>query len=158
MQLLRFKGLSPALQGVHVEQPNVDEVGAVLSHPLGLTLSALCRQFTLNMISNWFVEAANFTCTPFEHGVDELDFVGLTPIPSQKVGCELHCGGPSELYKQFAQQNEMGHGGATPTAIDKLGYSELQCAVAAATCVSSIVGQSARPAWWGQTIDASWRG
>ena len=64
----------------------------------GLILSAPCRQFTLNMISNWFVEAANYTCTPFEHGVDEMDFVGLTPIPSQKVsGIELHCEGNSKV-------------------------------------------------------------
>ena len=62
--------------------------GAVC-HSLGLMLSDACRQFTLNMISNWFVEAANYTCTPFEHGVDEMDFVGLTPIPSQKVGSKL---------------------------------------------------------------------
>ena len=77
---------------------NLNDVEGAILTPLELIQSAPCRQFTLNMISNWFVEAANYTCTPFEHGVDEMDFVGLTPIPSQKVGCtELSCDGSSQL-------------------------------------------------------------
>ena len=38
------------------------------------------------MISNWFIEAANFTSGAFEPGVDEVDMSGLTPMPSVRVG------------------------------------------------------------------------
>lgn len=42
-------------------------------------------EFTINLISNWFVEAANFTSGTFDAGVDEADMCGLTPMPSVKV-------------------------------------------------------------------------
>ncbi|DBA80506.1 hypothetical protein WJX77_000890 [Trebouxia sp. C0004] len=42
-------------------------------------------EFTVNMISNWFVEAANFTSGAFDAGVDEVDMTGLTPMPSVRV-------------------------------------------------------------------------
>lgn len=45
----------------------------------------LFREFTINLISNWFVEAANFTSGTFDAGVDEADMCGLTPMPSVKV-------------------------------------------------------------------------
>lgn len=38
------------------------------------------------MISNWFIEAANFTSGAFEPGIDEVDVSGLTPMPSVRVG------------------------------------------------------------------------
>lgn len=47
---------------------------------------ALCREFTINLISDWFVEASNFTSGTFDAGVDEVDMCGLTPIPSVRVG------------------------------------------------------------------------
>lgn len=37
------------------------------------------------MISNWFIEAANFTSGSFDPGVDEVEMSGLTPIPSVRV-------------------------------------------------------------------------
>uniref|UniRef100_A0A383W8H8 Flavin reductase like domain-containing protein n=1 Tax=Tetradesmus obliquus TaxID=3088 RepID=A0A383W8H8_TETOB len=43
------------------------------------------KEFTLNMISDWFVEAANHTCGDFERGVDEFQQSGLTPVPSKLV-------------------------------------------------------------------------
>jgi len=43
------------------------------------------KEFTLNMMSEWFIESANHTCGEFDFEVDELGLVGLTPIPSQKV-------------------------------------------------------------------------
>ena len=45
----------------------------------------LCREFTINLISEWFVEAANHTCGNYDRGVNEIDLSGLTPIPSVKV-------------------------------------------------------------------------
>lgn len=47
------------------------------------------REFTVNMISNWFIEAANFTSGSFDPGVDEVEMSGLTPIPSVRV-CPAH--------------------------------------------------------------------
>ena len=44
-----------------------------------------CREFVVNIISNWFVEAANHCCGNFEYGVNELEISGLTPIPSTKI-------------------------------------------------------------------------
>eukprot|EP00873_Tetraselmis_striata_P029338 jgi/Tetstr1/449602/TSEL_036689.t1 len=43
------------------------------------------REFTLNMMSEWFVEAANHTCGNFEEAVDEMALVGLTPVASLRV-------------------------------------------------------------------------
>mmetsp|Transcript_4436 Transcript_4436/g.12422 ORF Transcript_4436/g.12422 Transcript_4436/m.12422 type:complete len:323 (-) Transcript_4436:354-1322(-) len=43
------------------------------------------KEFTIGLISEWFVESANHTCGEFSAEVDELDLVGLTPVPSQKV-------------------------------------------------------------------------
>ena len=47
------------------------------------------REFTLNMISEWFLEAANHTCGAYDRGVDEFELSGLTPVPSVKVSCVL---------------------------------------------------------------------
>lgn len=44
-----------------------------------------CREFTLNMISEWFIEAANFTCGNYDHGVNELELANFTPLPSVTV-------------------------------------------------------------------------
>uniref|UniRef100_A0A061SEF3 Flavo protein oxygenase n=1 Tax=Tetraselmis sp. GSL018 TaxID=582737 RepID=A0A061SEF3_9CHLO len=43
------------------------------------------KEFTLNMMSEWFVESANHTCGEFDDDVDELSLAGLTPLPSLKV-------------------------------------------------------------------------
>ena len=43
------------------------------------------REFVVNIISEWFVEAANFTCADFDRGIDEMLAAGLTPLPSVKV-------------------------------------------------------------------------
>ncbi|KAL7272658.1 hypothetical protein RUND412_004530 [Rhizina undulata] len=40
---------------------------------------------TINMISEWFVEAANYTATNAPHGVSEWALSGLTQAPSTKV-------------------------------------------------------------------------
>ena len=37
------------------------------------------------MISDWFLEAANYCAGNFEAGVDEVDMCGLTTIPSVMV-------------------------------------------------------------------------
>lgn len=42
-------------------------------------------EFTLNMISEWFIEAANHTSGLYDYGVDEMKLSGLTPIPSTLV-------------------------------------------------------------------------
>ncbi|CAK0787301.1 hypothetical protein CVIRNUC_010519 [Coccomyxa viridis] len=43
------------------------------------------KEFTINLISEWFVEAANHTCGNYDRGVNEIELSGLTPIPSVKV-------------------------------------------------------------------------
>ncbi|KAK9311315.1 hypothetical protein V1524DRAFT_450372 [Lipomyces starkeyi] len=43
------------------------------------------RQLTLNVISEWFVEAANFTSTNPPKEISEWDLSGLTQSPSIKV-------------------------------------------------------------------------
>jgi flavin reductase (DIM6/NTAB) family NADH-FMN oxidoreductase RutF len=39
----------------------------------------------VNIISDWFVEAANHTCGDFPRGTDEMQQAGLTPLPSTLV-------------------------------------------------------------------------
>lgn len=43
-------------------------------------------QFVVNIMSEWFVEAANHCCGNFDYGEDEMALSGLTPLPSVKVG------------------------------------------------------------------------
>lgn len=50
-----------------------------------------CSEFTVNMISDWFLEAANYCAGNFEAGVDEVDMCGLTTIPSVKVNPNAIC-------------------------------------------------------------------
>mmetsp|Transcript_9411 Transcript_9411/g.22728 ORF Transcript_9411/g.22728 Transcript_9411/m.22728 type:complete len:256 (+) Transcript_9411:1-768(+) len=42
--------------------------------------------FVVNIMSEWYVEAANHTCGAFARGVDEFDESGLTRLPSVVVG------------------------------------------------------------------------
>lgn len=42
-------------------------------------------ELTINFISDWFVDAANYTSIPSPPGVDEFKLAGLTPLPSKKV-------------------------------------------------------------------------
>lgn len=39
----------------------------------------------MNIISEWFVEAANHCCGNFDYGQNEFELSGLTPMPSVKV-------------------------------------------------------------------------
>lgn len=43
------------------------------------------EELTINIISEWFVEAANFTAINSPLGVDEWKLSGLTPLASEKV-------------------------------------------------------------------------
>ncbi|KAK9448658.1 uncharacterized protein V1518DRAFT_417841 [Limtongia smithiae] len=45
-------------------------------------------ELTINVISEWFVEAANFTSINSPPGVDEWKLCGLTPLKSSKVAPE----------------------------------------------------------------------
>jgi flavin reductase (DIM6/NTAB) family NADH-FMN oxidoreductase RutF len=45
----------------------------------------VCREFVVNIISEWYVEAANHCCGNFDYGDDEMQLSGLTPLPSVKV-------------------------------------------------------------------------
>lgn len=42
-------------------------------------------EFVVNIISDWFVEAANHTCGNFDAGEDEFTLSGLTPQRSVRV-------------------------------------------------------------------------
>ncbi len=50
-----------------------------------LTVTTPHREFVVNIMSDWYVEAANHSCGDYEHSVDEMALAGLTPIPSVKV-------------------------------------------------------------------------
>jgi len=43
------------------------------------------KEFTLNMMSEWFIEAANHCCIPAPPEEDEMDLAGLSPLPSVVV-------------------------------------------------------------------------
>lgn len=43
------------------------------------------KELTINIISEWFVEAANFCSIDAPPGVDEWKLSGLTPVESEKV-------------------------------------------------------------------------
>jgi len=43
------------------------------------------KEFVVNIMSDWFVEAANHTCGNFEPDEDEMAIAGLTPQPSTLV-------------------------------------------------------------------------
>lgn len=43
------------------------------------------REYVVNIISDWFVEAANYTCGDYDRGLNEMELAGLTPVPSLKV-------------------------------------------------------------------------
>ncbi|KAG2497832.1 hypothetical protein HYH03_004102 [Edaphochlamys debaryana] len=42
-------------------------------------------EFVVNIMSEWFVEAANHCCGDYPRGVDEMRLAGLTPLASTKV-------------------------------------------------------------------------
>ena len=44
-----------------------------------------CREFVVNIISHWMLEAANVTCGDYSHNESEWDKSTLTPIPALKV-------------------------------------------------------------------------
>jgi hypothetical protein len=39
----------------------------------------------VNIMSDWWVEAANHTCGDFDRGVDEASLSGLSLLPSERV-------------------------------------------------------------------------
>jgi len=43
------------------------------------------KEFVLNIISEWFVEAANHCSGAYDSDIDEMALAGLTPIPSVLV-------------------------------------------------------------------------
>lgn len=47
--------------------------------------NAICSEFVVNIISDWFIEAANHTCGEFARGQDEMKLSGLSPVPSVLV-------------------------------------------------------------------------
>jgi len=59
----------------------------------------LRREFVVNIISEWFMEAANHCCGAFDYGVNEMELSGLTPVPSAKIApprvgesaCQMEC-------------------------------------------------------------------
>lgn len=45
----------------------------------------LCSEFVVAIMSDWFVESANYTCGSFPPDVDEMAAAGLTPVSSVHV-------------------------------------------------------------------------
>jgi len=42
-------------------------------------------EFVVNIISEWFLEAANHTCGPYDADIDEMELANLTPVSSEMV-------------------------------------------------------------------------
>ncbi len=66
------------------------EFGLQARVPIRKDTIGVRREFTLNMISEWFLESANFTCGNYDRGVDELQLANFTPLPSIKVWSLFH--------------------------------------------------------------------
>lgn len=64
---------------------NLTKILALHLSKMKVCCPIICREWTLNMISEWFVESANHTCGPYDPEIDELELAGFTPVPSQKV-------------------------------------------------------------------------
>lgn len=45
----------------------------------------ISREFVVNIISEWFVESANYTCAPLVPEINEMELVNLTPVPSMLI-------------------------------------------------------------------------
>lgn len=43
------------------------------------------KEFVVNIISEWYLEAANHTCGSYDRGIDELRLSNLTPLDSSRV-------------------------------------------------------------------------
>lgn len=43
------------------------------------------KEFVVNIMSLWYIEAANHTCGNYDPDVNEFEVSGLTPLPSQVV-------------------------------------------------------------------------
>lgn len=52
--------------------------------------ASACREFVVNIISHWMLEAANITCGDFKHNESEWEAANLTPLPSTKVMHLIH--------------------------------------------------------------------
>ena len=81
----RFTGciVSSHRPPVRPSQPALDPRAA----PCLPCLPAHClnSEFVVNIMSEWFVEAANHCCGNFDYGENEMELSGLTPLPSLKV-------------------------------------------------------------------------
>lgn len=56
------------------------------SHTLAFPVNAEeTGEFVINIMNDWFIEAANHTSGEFLPGVDEAEISGLTRVPSTKV-------------------------------------------------------------------------
>ena len=55
---------------------------------MGYEWRVTCREFTLNMISEWFVEAANHTCGNYDPEIDEVSLAVFTTVPSTLVSSQ----------------------------------------------------------------------
>lgn len=42
-------------------------------------------EFVVGIMSEWFLEAANHTCGPYDADVDEMKLANLTPMPSERI-------------------------------------------------------------------------
>lgn len=75
------------------------------------------KEFVVNIISEWFVEAANHCCGNFPYGTDEMQLSGLTPVESLRVkpprvaesGVQLEC----RLLDKYDAKNAEGKVTAT---------------------------------------------
>eukprot|EP00955_Chlamydomonas_euryale_P037513 350792-Chlamydomonas_euryale.AAC.6 len=78
----RHSGRPKAADGTPAKKDTLQNIEETRHH---MTNAFCCREFVVNIISDWFVEAANYTCAPFSRGVHEMLLSGLTGAPSSVV-------------------------------------------------------------------------
>jgi flavin reductase (DIM6/NTAB) family NADH-FMN oxidoreductase RutF len=68
------------------------------------------RQFVVNTVSDWMVEPMNQCSGEYPYGVDEMQKVGLTPLPSAKVSANRVKESAIHLECELVQTVEIGNG------------------------------------------------
>jgi flavin reductase (DIM6/NTAB) family NADH-FMN oxidoreductase RutF len=76
--------------GLVSHDPPLVSIGICINSRSGTKKDTICnieesKEFVINIISEWYVEAANHTCGNFPSDVDEIEVTGLTPIASIDV-------------------------------------------------------------------------
>jgi len=75
------------------------------------------REFTVNLVSEWMIEAVNYTSASYPFGLDELSQVGLTPLASESVKPARVKESPVQLECVLEQLVPIGQGHGSTTLV-----------------------------------------